>query len=63
MCATRNRSPPATGCTRTRRCGCPHISWSNPDLGGRIVELVVDNVRRYVAGEPLQGIVDPVERY
>ena len=41
----------------------PHISWSNPDLGGRIVELVVDNVRRYVAGEPLQGVVDPVERY
>ena len=40
----------------------PHISWSNPDLVGRIVELVVDNVRRYVAGEPLQG-VDPVERY
>lgn len=28
----------------------PHISWSNPDLGGRIVELVVDNVRRYLAG-------------
>jgi phosphoglycerate dehydrogenase-like enzyme len=41
----------------------PHISWSSPALGGRIVELLVDNVRRYVAGEPLEGIVDPVERY
>jgi hypothetical protein len=34
-----------------------------PRSRGRIVELVVDNVRRYVAGEPLQGVVDPVERY
>jgi phosphoglycerate dehydrogenase-like enzyme len=41
----------------------PHISWSSPALGGRIVELLVDNVRRYVAGEPLEGVVDPVERY
>ena len=41
----------------------PHISWSSPELGGRIVELLVDNVRRYVAGQPLQGVVDPVERY
>jgi glyoxylate/hydroxypyruvate reductase A len=41
----------------------PHISWSSPALASRIVELLVDNVRRYVAGEPLEGIVDPVERY
>jgi len=41
----------------------PHISWSSPELGGRIVELLVDNVRRFVAGQPLEGIVDPVEGY
>jgi phosphoglycerate dehydrogenase-like enzyme len=41
----------------------PHISWSSPSLASRIVELLVDNIRRYVAGEPLEGVVDPVERY
>jgi phosphoglycerate dehydrogenase-like enzyme len=41
----------------------PHISWSSPELDGRIVELLVDNVRRFVAGQPLEGIVDPVEGY
>ena len=41
----------------------PHISWSSPALAGRIVELLLDNVRRFVAGQPLEGIVDPVERY
>jgi len=41
----------------------PHISWSSPELGGRIVELLADNVRRFVAGQPLHGVVDPVERY
>jgi phosphoglycerate dehydrogenase-like enzyme len=41
----------------------PHISWSSPVLGGRIVELLVENVHRYVEGRPLEGVVDPVERY
>jgi phosphoglycerate dehydrogenase-like enzyme len=41
----------------------PHISWSNPALAGRIVELLADNVRRFAAGQPLEGVVDPVERY
>jgi len=41
----------------------PHISWGSPALASRIVELLVDNVRRYVAGDPLERIVDPVERY
>jgi phosphoglycerate dehydrogenase-like enzyme len=41
----------------------PHISWSSPALASRIVELLVDNVRRFVAGQPLEGIVDPVEGY
>lgn len=41
----------------------PHISWSNPALTARIVELLADNVRRFAAGQPLEGVVDPVERY
>jgi phosphoglycerate dehydrogenase-like enzyme len=41
----------------------PHISWSSPALASRIVELLVDNVRRYISGQPLEGVVDPIERY
>lgn len=41
----------------------PHVSWNSPALASRIVELPVDNVRRYVAGKPLERILDPVERY
>jgi phosphoglycerate dehydrogenase-like enzyme len=41
----------------------PHISWSSPALADRIVELLVDNVHRFVSGQPLEGVVDPVERY
>jgi len=40
-----------------------HISWSSPDLYNRILELFVANLRRYLAGEPLEGVVDPVEGY
>jgi phosphoglycerate dehydrogenase-like enzyme len=40
-----------------------HVSWSSPRLYHRIVELFVDNLRRYIAGEPLEGVVDPVAGY
>ena len=40
-----------------------HISWSSPDLYHRILELFIANLRRYLAGEPLEGVVDPVEGY
>ena len=40
-----------------------HVSWSSPGLYHRIVELFVANLRRYIAGEPLEGVVDPVEGY
>ena len=40
-----------------------HISWSSPDLYNRILELFIDNLRRYLANEPLEGVVDPVEGY
>ncbi len=41
----------------------PHISWSSPAMAERIIELFVDNLRARAAGQPLAGIVDPVERY
>jgi phosphoglycerate dehydrogenase-like enzyme len=36
----------------------PHISWSSPASTRRTFELFVENVERYVAGEPLTGSVD-----
>ena len=38
-----------------------HISWNDPASNPRRFELFVENVRRYRAGEPLEGVVD-VER-
>jgi phosphoglycerate dehydrogenase-like enzyme len=40
-----------------------HISWSSHAGQSSFVDLFLDNLGRYVAGEPLNGIVDPVERY
>jgi phosphoglycerate dehydrogenase-like enzyme len=36
----------------------PHVSWSSPDTTSRTLELFVENLRRWSAGEPLQGRVD-----
>jgi len=36
----------------------PHNSWSSPHLQERQIELFLENLRRYVAGEPLLNIVD-----
>ena len=41
----------------------PHISWSSPEGGRRIFELFLENLGRYVRGEPLEGVVDKDERY
>jgi phosphoglycerate dehydrogenase-like enzyme len=41
----------------------PHISWSSPEGTDRIIELSVENIRARVAGRPLAGVVDPIERY
>ena len=40
-----------------------HISWSSPARSERIMELFLENLGRYLAGEPLEGVVDPAERY
>lgn len=36
----------------------PHVSWSSPDTMPRMIQIFVDNLRRYRAGEPLAGLVD-----
>jgi phosphoglycerate dehydrogenase-like enzyme len=41
----------------------PHVSWSSPEGTDRIVQLCVENIQVRVAGRPLAGVVDPVERY
>jgi phosphoglycerate dehydrogenase-like enzyme len=41
----------------------PHVSWSAPGALGRLVDRFVDNLRAYVAGEPLAGVVDRVAGY
>jgi phosphoglycerate dehydrogenase-like enzyme len=40
-----------------------HVSWYTPELLGRALEQFADNLDRYVAGQPLQDVVDPVEGY
>lgn len=35
----------------------PHVSWSNPDINRRIMERLVENIRRLAAGEELLGAI------
>ena len=41
----------------------PHDSHSSPYIGDRMVDIFCDNLRRYVAGEPLLNICDPQRGY
>ena len=41
----------------------PHVSNSSPRVRERSLALVVENVRRFKAGEPLLNIVDPAVGY
>jgi phosphoglycerate dehydrogenase-like enzyme len=41
----------------------PHISGGTPRYMERAVELFCDNLRRYLAGEPLRNVVDPARGY
>ena len=41
----------------------PHISWCAPDTIQRTIEIFVENLKRYDAGEPLRGIIDVEEGY
>ena len=40
-----------------------HISWNDPASNPRRFDLFVGNVRRYLAGEPLEAVVDLAEGY
>jgi phosphoglycerate dehydrogenase-like enzyme len=40
-----------------------HVSWGSPRAYDRILESFVDNLRRYTAGEPLDGVIDLEEGY
>jgi phosphoglycerate dehydrogenase-like enzyme len=41
----------------------PHISWSSPSTMAKTIGLFVENLQRFRAGEPLQGLVDPAAGY
>jgi phosphoglycerate dehydrogenase-like enzyme len=41
----------------------PHISWSMPGASDVLVATFVENLRRYQAGEPLEGVVDVAAGY
>ncbi len=40
-----------------------HVSWYTPELLARTMELFVENLERFVRGEALHDVVDPVEGY
>ena len=41
----------------------PHVSWSSPGTIDRTIELFADNLRRWRAGHPLEGVVDVAAGY
>ncbi len=41
----------------------PHDSHSSPYIGDRMVEIFCANLKRYLAGEPLQNVCDPRRGY
>jgi phosphoglycerate dehydrogenase-like enzyme len=41
----------------------PHLAGANPSYNRRATELFCDNLRRYIAGEPLRNLVHPDRGY
>jgi phosphoglycerate dehydrogenase-like enzyme len=41
----------------------PHISWSSPTTVQRTVGCFIDNIGRFRAGQPLEGVVDRIAGY
>lgn len=40
-----------------------HVSWSSPVAFDRVIEVFMTNLHHYVAGEPLEGVIDVDEGY
>ena len=41
----------------------PHVAGYSPKIAGRHLELLLDNVGRFVRGEPLRNVVDKDQWY
>lgn len=41
----------------------PHISWSWPASRDTVARIFSENLRRYLAGEPLHNVIDPARGY
>jgi phosphoglycerate dehydrogenase-like enzyme len=41
----------------------PHISWSWPSSRETVARIFSENLRRYLAGEPLRNVIDPSRGY
>ncbi len=41
----------------------PHVSWSMRQARDGLIEPFIENLRRYIAGEPLDGLVDVEDGY
>ena len=41
----------------------PHTTWRSPQVKERQLQLFADNLRRFIAGEPLRNVVDPKRGY
>jgi phosphoglycerate dehydrogenase-like enzyme len=41
----------------------PHISWNSPHIRPRTLDIFLENLRRFVAGEPLVNLVDKEAGY
>lgn len=41
----------------------PHDSHSSPLIGDNIIDLFTDNLGRFIAGNPLRNVVDPLRGY
>ena len=41
----------------------PHISWSWPLAHDTMARIFGDNLRRYLAGQPLENVIDPAKGY
>jgi phosphoglycerate dehydrogenase-like enzyme len=40
-----------------------HVSWASPHAWDRMLECFAENLARFAAGQPLEGVVDPDEGY